>query len=499
MKAIYSKTRLASLCSLFVSLLLSMTSCSDDLAVLDKGSDVLSLTADNSEIVLNEVSHSETALTLDWTTGNNAKTGNRIYYTLEIAKAGTDFASPVYALYETTQTYQKSYTVEELNNLVRSEFNAAGDETVNLEARITAYGDGFDAQTATTAFSVTAYEPVTDVLYIIGDAAPNGWSLDGAAEMTRTDNGVFTWEGNLNQGNLKFMCTKNDWVPSYNRGASDSEMVYRATYDDPDDQWHIDESHYYKVSVNLLTKTVTFTQAEGMVPAYESLYLIGNETGWGFWAMTRDALDPFLFRIGVDFKSGGEFKFGTADGSWENNYKATYDNAPYTEQSMEFVSGYDPDHKWNLQSSELGAYKICVDIRTGQERMMMTPFTPYEGMYLIGDATSAGWDLGNAVAMTRESDFVFTWTGSLSAGELKFSCDKQSDWSGAWFLADQGNKTPTGDLEHVIFIDKSSQACKDQYLDINVGDLDQKWRISDAGTYTITLNQLEETVQIQKQ
>ena len=38
-----------------------------------------------------------------------------------------------------------------------------------------------------------------------------------------------------------------------------------------------------------------------------------------------------------------------------------------------------------------------------------------------------------------------------------------------------------------------------QYLDINVGDIDQKWKISQSGTYTITLNQLSETVSIVKQ
>jgi hypothetical protein len=49
-------------------------------------------------------------------------------------------------------------------------------------------------------------------------------------------------------------------------------------------------------------------------------------------------------------------------------------------------------------------------------------------------------------------------------------------------------------------VDKSSDWCKAQYLDVNVGDggFDQKWQISEAGTYAITLDQLKETVSIVK-
>jgi hypothetical protein len=50
----------------------------------------------------------------------------------------------------------------------------------------------------------------------------------------------------------------------------------------------------------------------------------------------------------------------------------------------------------------------------------------------------------------------------------------------------------------MLFIDKSDAGFKAQYLDVNVGDIDQKWQIQSAGTYTITLNQLEETITIVK-
>lgn len=482
---------------------LAMTACTDqDYEQLDKGSDQLALTLDQPMDVLDETNHSSDALTLSWTTGNNYGTGNRIAYRLELAKAGTDFAQPYVCVDEQTQVYAWSANVENLNNILLDKMGAQPGEKVDVEARVTALVSGSEqTQTATAKFAATAYKPVTTTLYIIGSAAPNGWSADNASEMTRTTNGLFTWEGTLGSGEIKFITTLGQFLPSYNRG-DNGQPVLRTDDSQPDGKWTIDEAHDYKVTVDLLGGTVDIQKTDGVKPLFDQLFFVGNATGWNFEPMTQDAIDPFLFRMGRYFDQGvgGEFKFGTASGSWENMYKATQANAPYTDSSVEFVSGYDPDNKWYLQDSETGkAYKICMDIRSGKERMMMSEFTPYEMIYLVGDATPNGWDLGNATPMTAtDSPYVLTWTGQLNAGELKFSCDKQSDWAGAWFMAATADAEPKGTAEHALFINKSDEALKAQYLTVNVGDVDNKWKITASGTYTITLDQLNETVTIAK-
>jgi hypothetical protein len=101
---------------------------------------------------------------------------------------------------------------------------------------------------------------------------------------------------------------------------------------------------------------------------------------------------------------------------------------------------------------------------------------------------------------TTADPMFFTWTGNLQAGELKFSLDKQSDWNGAWLMCAAGNDVaPTGSEEHALLINKSDEYQKEQYPDCNIGDVDQKWKITSSGTYTITVNQLKETVTIVKQ
>lgn len=474
----------------------------DDYTELNKGETELALTADANDITLDEAAHAENALTLTWTSGTNHGTGNRITYKLELAEAGTGFANPYLVAEDMTQQYTWSSTVEALNTLLRDNFGVKADNRYAVEARVTATVAGIDdVQTATTTFNVASYEPVTTTLYVTGTATLGGTDLSLAEEMTRTDNGQFTYTGYMKAGTYKFITTLGEELPSYNRG-DDGSLVLRTTADQPDNLFEITEDHDYTITLNLLGGTITTVQSDGVKPPYDAIWFIDGMDGYSFKPMTQDVLDPFLFRYGAEFNNEGDFKFATASGSWENNYKATQPDAPYTDSSVEFVKGFDPDNKWRLQSGELGkAYKICLDIRSGKERMLMAPFTPYENIWLVGDAAPGGWSLDDAVLMTKDASnpYVMTWTGTLNTGELKFTCDRQSDWNGAWFMSATNGAAPTGQEEKALFIDKHSDDLKAQYLTVDIMNIDNKWKIEEAGTYKITLNQLTETITIAKQ
>ncbi len=483
---------------------MALSACVDnDYIELDKGYNELALSTSNTEVVLNELSHAEDALELSWTTGTNYGTGNKISYTLELARAGSNFATSYIALENAVQEYTWKKSVEELNDILRGHFGMETAGTISLEARLTAkVVDREEVQVATVSFCVTAYEPLTSTLYLIGDATPCGWSADDATEMTRKDNGIFTWMGKMTPGSFKFITTLGSFLPSYNKG-TDGKLVLRTSDSQPDEAFTIEEDFNYIVEANLFTGVVTLTQTENLKPAYDQLYFVGGMNDWVSMPMKKDILDPFLFRYArlFDIGQGGEFKFGTSEGSWENMYKATKANSSYTDTEMVFVKGFDPDNKWVLKDAECGkGYKICVDIRAGKERMMMSEFVPYKMIYLVGDASPAGWTIGDATPMqVTDNPYVFTWQGVLNAGELKLTCDKKEDWNGAWFMPDVADKQPTGETEPMLFLDKSSDAFKAQYPDVMVGGIDQKWKIMTAGSYKITLNQLEETILIVKQ
>ena len=474
----------------------------DDYTELNKGETELALTADANDITLDEAAHAENALTLTWTSGTNHGTGNRITYKLELAEAGTGFANPYLVAEGMTQQYTWSATTEQLNTLLRDNFGVKADNRYAVEARVTATVAGTDdVQTAMTTLNVESYEPVTTTLYITGTATLGGTDLSLAEEMTRTDNGQFTYTGYMKAGTYKFITTPGEELPSYNRG-EDGQLVLRTTADQPDNLFEITEANDYTITLNLLGGTMAVVKSDGVKPPYDAIWFIDGMDGYSFKPMAQDALDPFLFRYGAEFNNEGDFKFATASGSWENNYKATQPDAPYTDSSVEFVKGFDPDNKWRLQPNELGkAYKICLDIRSGKERMLMREFTPYDDIALVGTATMTQWSLGDAESMTKDpsNPYVMTWTGTLNTGELKFTCDRQGDWNGAWFMSATNGAAPTGQEEKMLFINKSDDYLKAQYLTVDIKDIDNKWNITEAGTYTITLNQLTETVTIAKQ
>ena len=481
---------------------LAIGSCADDdYTELDKGSTELAIQANASDLTLQEISHNENALELSWTTGTNFGSGNKIYYTVDIAEAGTSFASPVTVVDSTSQTYSWSVTTEALNSFLTEHFGTQPGLRYALEARVRADVTGIgQQQTATTSFNATGYVPVTSTLFI------NGTATDGQPEaMQRDDTGQFSATCRLKAGTFTLTTTENTSYPAYVLSDEGTLVLQEQAGQNAGKPIEVKADHYYNLKANLLTGELQMDETSGVTPAYEQIYLVGDATGWSFEPMWKDALDPFLFRTGRVFLSNGstksEFKFATANNSWENMYKAGRDAAPYTDTQVQFVKGFDPDPKWTLTEGEMDrAYKICLDIRAGKERMLMKPFTPYPGIWLVGSAAPGGWSLDAAAPMTASTadPYVMTWSGKLNVGELKFSCDLKSDWNGAWFMPSAEAGKPTGQEEHVLFIDKSGEDFKGQYPDTNIAGVDYKWNITEAGNYTITLNQLTETITIQK-
>lgn len=100
----------------------------------------------------------------------------------------------------------------------------------------------------------------------------------------------------------------------------------------------------------------------------------------------------------------------------------------------------------------------------------------YKNLYLVGDATPAGWDINKPSPMTVSPDnaFEFTWEGQLTPGQFKIPVST-GNWGTDFFM-------PVADGES----DLSKTACKL----IKGGNPDQKWVITDntKGAYKITVN-----------
>ena len=137
----------------------------------------------------------------------------------------------------------------------------------------------------------------TSTLYMVGDATPNGWSLDAATALTPTDEDplVFTWEGPLNVGEMKLCLATGSWDNPFIRPQNPGEEIGKsgltdATFKmyagDPDDKWNVSDAGIYNLRFNLRDWTMSASYIrEQDAPVIEPivtdvLYLVGDFNDW---------------------------------------------------------------------------------------------------------------------------------------------------------------------------------------------------------------------------
>jgi len=458
----------------------------------NKGETALKLKANTTDLVLDVLNPNSSVLNFEWTTGTNNGTNAAISYQFQITNEDSNFESGItYELGKNTTSIV--YTNETLNSVLLDSLNAKSDSVITVKARViaTVLAAGTEPQISESfAVKIKTYKPIAKNLYLIGGAAPNGWNADNATKMNSVNGttGGFTWQGRLNAGELKFITKLGNFLPSYNKGVEDNQLIYRETEDQPDNKFTISKSGQYKVTVNIITLNISIEELDA--PEFGDLWFVGGFSGWTFKEMRVDMLDPYIYHYNAELNSANssdEFKIATV-----NNFDPTTIflrpavNGQGAGTGLSVVKWSESentnDNKWKLAP---GIYKITLNLRT--MKVDIVPFTPFSMIYLVGDATPNGWDIGNATAMDAVSgnSYKFTWTGHLNAKEIKFSCDRKTDWNGAFFLATSGGANPSGSEEQMLYSNVGSNP-------------DNKWSITEAGTYTIELDQLQETVKFTK-
>ena len=441
-------------------------------------------------------------LTLTWNATTNMGTGARITYSLLADIEGGSFETP-YEKELGPNVTSVSFTAGELNKIIKEEFDFENGQTAKLDVLVLATianAEVDDVLSNKVTITLVAFEPKPTALYMIGSATAAGWDLASAIDMTpiEGEEGGFTWSGELTGGELKFLVTKDGWVPSYGR-EDDTHLYLRDhLWDDPDtgervddeslphvdsrdDKFIIPEQGNYKIELNIDKLTITITKTGG--PKYYSMYMFGSGLEKQPVQMYRSG---YAFFKGV--KSADAYVHFTADvNNNKDFYYAVEDNQSLDNHSVSQSTYYE----FHLPA---GLYHASLYVKEGKEAAYFVKYTPYDEIYLIGSACDAGWGIANALPMTKKSATVQTWSGNLKAGELKFTCDKSEDWFGAWYLASEAGKAPAGVEEPIIFIDKA----RAETSAMGIKDLDQKWNITDPGSYSITLDQENETVIIKK-
>ncbi len=440
-----------------------------------EGGEELKVTAQAEDpIVLQEKNSLETAIGLTWTSGSNFGTGNSISYTLDIDHAEGDWTE-CYTESLGKRIYSRDITVEELNNIVAglgAKHGTSGEYKGRIRASVTDYPEM--EQYSEFSFTATSYNPAPSVLYITGDATEGGWDAAKATQMTRTAGGIFTFEGIMEAGDeFRFISAAgNEWPAYIKTAGSQNGITYAesAPASADDINFSVTEKSNYRITVNLLEMTVTIEDI-----MINELYLIGDATpgGWSLDNLTKmENTGKGLFTWTGNLTTNGEgFKFVTGHDFWPGYVKANEDPADMSIEYFASDPGSESGEDLKFKISEIGEYTVSVNLFDLTISYSKTGEAEFSKLYLIGDATSAGWTTENAVEMQMTADGVYTWTGELKAGPFRFVVNNGNQtYAPGYWKASNDNCDMS-----IVYSDKSLPT-----------EQDISFTITEAGEYTVT-------------
>lgn len=242
--------------------------------------------------------------------------------------------------------------------------------------------------------------------------------------------------------------------------------------------------------------------------AYEQLYILGYSVqsytdGDPFVSNTAIPMDPtddpnvFTKRVEMYYyKDNKQFKFCDAQGDWDKIHYIVPESGVVDGTSYAYVefgenanrgavcsegAGNLRDNFWGIHEGEDGVYDVTINGKTLEISVVLVekkeePFTPQE-LYMVGDGTPAGWNIGSPVPMEMTAPQIFEYTGPLYAGELKCPMQISDKWEAPFIMP----------AVHGTTINRSGVAAPEcEY--VPTGNPDSKWRIEEEGTYHLTID-----------
>ena len=169
-------------------------------------------------IVLQNANATNAATTFVWDDAQYNGTTTVVTYSVEIAKAGTNFASP--SVVATTTDKFKSFTVGELNSAcLNAGFAPFKESKIDVRVKSSVGSAGSLAQVS-NFYTITATPyPAWPNWGIIGSATPGGWDNDTNLDYDLSTK-KYTYAGPLVVGEIKFRLD-DSWTTNYGDDGND--------------------------------------------------------------------------------------------------------------------------------------------------------------------------------------------------------------------------------------------------------------------------------------
>ena len=345
-----------------------------------------------------------------------------------------------------------------------------------------------------------------DYLALVGDGTSAGWTPQGSLDtrMEMVSSGVWKWEGPLKgSGVFKIHTVEGDWCDGQwlvpvNDGdpLPTTPSSYEVSFGcEPNDyKWDVPADGLYSVTVDTNAGTIVSEE----LTYYPHLYLIGSATVSDWDAglargMTQDASNPAVFtwegNLDQEYASGfndSNFKIlsvRTFDSGWDE-IRATSVNADPLASSSYVIEkgGTGNDDQWQITASNAGSYRVTVNL--DDQTINFERLDYYPNLYVVGDASATGWNPWSGELQFSQDETnpdLFSFRGNFVPGSFKI-LTYIGDWDWSDYII------PTAADQDISATDYEIKR-QGQGNDYN-------WSISEAGMYTITLDQASNMINI---
>ena len=302
--------------SLFAISLLLIASCKKegDLTVL-KEPVLPAISVSSSTVVLSEATAEDTIQTITWTAADYGFSA-AVSYTLQLAKAGTSFATPKEITLGNVRSFR--YTGAELNQLALLQGIPVGSAG-QLEVRVrSTLSDSIKQFSPVTSFTVTPYLVVINYpsLWVPGEY--QGWNPATAEKISsKAGNGVYEGYVYFASGAVFKYTSEPDWDHIIYSWASSTETGadVTGTFATSGGNLYVPSTGYYLLKGNTNDNSWSGKKIN-------SWSMIGDFNGWaGDAAMTYDQATK-VWTGTLTAAAGGVFKF-RANNDWPINFGDT--------------------------------------------------------------------------------------------------------------------------------------------------------------------------------
>lgn len=419
----------------------------------------------DKDVVLFKKNEKEVILDLEWNAATYAdKVGVR--YFLQIDAKGNNFSTPV-ELDRVSET-KLAVTVGVLNGALTKHFAPA--KKVEVELRIKAVSNEDLSPLYTTVFSMKATPyldvPVPATLFVTGTATSVGF--DEALSTVKSGD-VFVKYLKLTKDGLFRFSDKNTGGYQYNFGKFSTLSANVIAAADQDGNFKFTgETGWYEVKADFTNSDLKIAPfLVGTTPYKHNpaeVFLVGDYNaevpGWSPDKSPKMTLKKEgVYSIEVTIKDGAMLKFvgqpSWGDLDWGNLGGDGFDG-------IVGPKGKNGNIKFN--GADKG-YIVTLDLNAGTYQIKEAK----SYMFIVGEATSVGWDINSALEMNIIAPGLWTGTFALKAGKnFKFfpvkgswdngiGPDKLSNFVGCSAAGGDIRNDGSADATYLVILDTNSK------------------------------------------